>query len=147
MMTGGHHGSGRIPERSSSYEGGQTPKPCPATWSVLMNTYDWFFFSFFLNEWMNEWTFQFPPRINYFLIYILTLVVFACYQYSDWCLSVRCVHTGASILYCDRVHATWQPAGLLERLWQGGGKCCGAAIHGHANILCYGIPGEEELHT
>lgn len=58
----------------------------------------------------------------------------------------RCVHIGASFLHCDRVHATWQPPGLLERLWKVWGECCGAALHGHPNLLCYGISGEEEFH-
>ena len=71
----------------------------------------------------------------------------SCRLHSNRCLSHRCVYAGASVLHCDRVHATRQPTGLLERLWQGGGERCGAAVHGHTDLLCHGISGEEKLHT
>lgn len=96
-------------------------------------------------------------RDIYIFFYLLTLLIstMCCRyilnksfvgKYHFCCLVLRCVYAGASILYCDRVYATWQPARLLERLWQRGGECSGAAVHGHTDFLCHGIPGEKELH-
>lgn len=59
----------------------------------------------------------------------------------------RCVYVRASFLHCDRVYATWQPTGLLERVWTRWGECCCAAIHGNADLLCHGVSGEKELYT
>lgn len=58
----------------------------------------------------------------------------------------RCVYIGASILHSDWVHAPREPAGLPAWVWQGTGECCGAALHGHSDLLCHGVSGEEELH-
>ncbi len=59
----------------------------------------------------------------------------------------RCVYIGASILHSDWVHATWEPAGLPAWVWQGAGERCGASLHGHSDLLCHGVSGEEELHS
>lgn len=62
-------------------------------------------------------------------------------------LPARCVYPGASLLHRDRIHALREPAGLFTGMQPGGSECCGATLYGHPDLLRYGVPGEEELHS
>lgn len=57
------------------------------------------------------------------------------------------MYPGATLLHRDRIHALWEPAGLSTGMQPGGSERCRAALHGHSDLLCYGVPGEEELHS
>lgn len=63
------------------------------------------------------------------------------------CFLGRGVHTGATFLYYHRVHDPRKPTRLPEGVQQRGGQRCGAAPHGHTDLLCHGVPGEEKLYT
>lgn len=65
---------------------------------------------------------------------------------SVLCLAGRGLHPGASVLYNHGVHDVWEPAGLPARVQPAGGERCGAAVHGHADLVSHGVPGEEKLH-
>lgn len=56
------------------------------------------------------------------------------------------MHPGATLLHCDGIYAIWEPAGLSTRMQPGGGERCRSALHGHSDLLCYGVLGEEEFH-
>lgn len=62
-------------------------------------------------------------------------------------LTARCMYPGATLLHCDRIHAIWEPARLLTGMQPGGSECCCATLHGYSDLFCYGVPGEEELHS
>lgn len=57
------------------------------------------------------------------------------------------MYPGAPLLHRDRVHAIWELARLFTGMQPGRSECCRAALYGHSDILCYGVPGEEELHS
>lgn len=62
-------------------------------------------------------------------------------------LPARCVYPGATLLHCDRIHAIWEPTRLFTGMQPGGSECCCVTLYGHSDLLCYGVPGEEELHS
>lgn len=56
------------------------------------------------------------------------------------------MYSGTPLLHRDRIHALWESFGLPAGVQSGGGDSCCPAVHGHSDILCDGVPGEEELH-
>lgn len=62
-------------------------------------------------------------------------------------LPARCVYPGATLLHCDRIHAIWEPTRLFTGMQPGGSECCCVTLYGHSDLLCDGVPGEEELHS
>ena len=56
------------------------------------------------------------------------------------------MYAGAPVLHCDGVHDPRQLAGLPAREQQGGERPHGAHVHGNANRLWHGLPGDQEFH-